>query len=115
MSTDAVILELTERVERLAAMLKSANPTMEDLGNAFGIANGIALHQSAAIVCALAEKALIDPFKVADWADVFASLQGRSKDLFPGHHEAVIAGLKGFADVLRSMATKPPGGAQLRQ
>ena len=29
--------------------------------------------------------------------------------------EAVITGLRGFAEVLRSMATTPAGGAELRQ
>ena len=38
-------------------MEKGVNLTADDLGNAFAVASGIALHQSAAIVCALAEGA----------------------------------------------------------
>jgi len=89
--------------------------TLGDLGDMAAITMGIALHQSAAIACALRERGLVDLFKVADWAEMFAGIQGKSKDLPPGHAEAAAIGLKGFADALRKMATKPPGSGQVRQ
>jgi hypothetical protein len=92
-----------------------APPPTNDVGDAFAIAYGIALHQSAALACALAEQGLVDIFKVAAWAEFFAGIQGNGEGLSPSHHEAVAAGLKGFADALRSMATKPAGSGAMRQ
>lgn len=89
--------------------------TLNDVGDAHAIMAGIAIHQSAAIACALAERGLVDPFKIAAWAEMFAGIQGKSEGLAPGHHEAVATGLKGFANALRSMATKPAGSGQMRQ
>jgi hypothetical protein len=81
---------------------------------AAGTAMGaISLFEAAAIVGALAERRLVDPLKVAAWAEMFA--KGQGKELAPETRKLVAEGLNGFALVLRSMVTKPAGGGHARQ
>jgi hypothetical protein len=72
-----------------------------------------AMFQALAIVAALAERRLVEPLKVAAWADVFAQNQGGNQSA--AIREGIAQQLVGFASVLRSMATKPAGGGQVRQ
>ena len=74
---------------------------------AAGIAAAAGMFQSAAVVGALVESGVIDPQKVAAWAEMFAD--GQSQKLSPDVREAVAQHLKGFASLIRSMPTKPPG------
>jgi hypothetical protein len=58
----------------------------------------------------LAARRLVDPLKVAAWAEMFA--KGQSKDFAPEIRELVAQGLNGVAIARRSMATKPAGGGK---
>jgi type IV secretory pathway TrbF-like protein len=62
---------------------------------------------AASIVGALTAQGLVDPFKVAAFAEMFASAPPPSQP--PAVQENVKAQLQGFAHVVRSMATKPAG------
>lgn len=85
------------------------------IGEQVAIAQGAAIYQGCAIVGALAERGLVDPLKVAAWADFFAENQGRGNDLPPSVREGVAAGVAEFAKVLRAVARKPPGSGEVRQ
>jgi hypothetical protein len=51
--------------------------------------------------------------RVAAWAEFFGGL--RSGDVAPEIRAAIETALKAYATALRSMATKPAGGAMTRQ
>ena len=77
------------------------------------VAQAGAMFEALAIVGALAERQLVDPLKVAAWADVFGQNQGGNQT--SAIREGIAQQLVGFASVVRSMATKPAGGGQVRQ
>jgi len=88
--------------------------TADELVEVGAITAGTAMYQACAIACALAEAKLVDPMKIAQWAETMAAISTSNKD-----HQAVSLAiaerLREFAGVLRSMATKPAGSGQMRQ
>jgi len=76
-----------------------------DLARALTVSRGAATYRCCAIVAVLAEEGLVDPLKVAEWADLFAASQGN--DLALEIRDGIAAEVRGFADLLRSMTLKP--------
>lgn len=95
-------------------MTESRTATTTDILEANAIVAGIAMYQSLAIVAALAEARMVDQFKVAAWAETMAGI-ATAKNGNPDGGAAIAEQLRGFAGVIRSMATKPAGGGQVRQ
>jgi len=77
----------------------------KEVATMVGIASGVAMYQTLAVIGALAERRLIDPLKVADWAKVFAN--GLGPDLAPDVHDSIRQQLEGFAEVIRSLNEMP--------
>lgn len=86
---------------------------MSELAETLAVTQAAVMFQSLAIVGALAEQRLVDPLKVAAWAETLATGQGL--DLAPKIREGIAAQLTAFAVVLRSMTAKPPGSGNVRQ
>ncbi len=78
------------------------------LASIAGVSCG-ATFQACALVRALAERGLVDPLKVAAWADVFAAGQSQNTASPPNTRQAIADSLGSFAELLRKMATKPEG------
>lgn len=77
---------------------------------ALGVATASAMMCSAAIVAALAQSGAVDPLMVAAWAETFAT--GQSAALAPELRDGVVGQLRGFAGLLRAMATVPAGAGR---
>jgi hypothetical protein len=77
-------------------------------------AEAAAMFPGLAIAAALAQRGLVSPLDVAAWADVLR--QGyQQRATLPGAAATISRVLEGFATILRSMATRPPGAGEQRQ
>ncbi len=86
---------------------------MRDLVEATAVQTGVAAFQSWSIVAALAERSLVDPVRVAVWAEFFA--ENANQNLAPLMREAIAEALRDLAKMIRAGATKPAGGGQVKQ
>jgi hypothetical protein len=82
-------------------------------GEAAAVSVAVSMFQACSIVCSLAARGVLEPREVAAWAETFAGGQGH--DGPPAVRAEIASALRGFAAVLRAMATKPPGSGELRQ
>ena len=106
------------RYERIS---KSKTPSAEfaeaiiarAVGEMGATAFAAAMFQSLAIIGALAERGLIDPRRVAAWADFFATSQtgGVAPDIGAG----AAAALGNFSSVIRAMADKAQANSPVLQ
>ena len=81
----------------------------DDLAKEVAVANTTAMFQNLALIGALAERHLIDPAKVADWAEFFAKGMENSAaegPANPEHVRKVAARLRDYARQL--MASMKP-------
>jgi hypothetical protein len=74
-------------------------------------AEAAAMYPGLAIAGALAQRGLVSPLDVAAWADVLREGYQQRATL-PNTAATISRVLEGFASVLRSMATKPPGAGE---
>lgn len=70
------------------------------------------MYYAFSVVGALAERGLIDPLRVADFADMFASGQTHGQDSTETARSAITNRLKEFSDIIRAMMTAPPGAGR---
>ena len=82
----------------------------DELKKELAVANATAMFQNLALIGALAERHLVDPAKVADWAEFFA--KGMENGVGngpadPEHLRKVTAQLRDYAKQLMNIA-KPP-------
>jgi hypothetical protein len=79
---------------------------------AFGLAAG-AIYRDIAIVSALREAGLVDPLKVAAWAELLATGMGSDQmDMAPEIRAGIAGQLTTFAGMLRGMAAVPAGAGR---
>jgi hypothetical protein len=108
---------MLRQMKRAPRILKSIWNTMtehEELAKVVAAANTAAMFQDLALIGALAERHLIDPAKVADWAEFFAKRMEKSAangSASPEHLRKVATRLRDYAGQLMNI-TIPPEDAE---
>jgi hypothetical protein len=89
----------------------------EELIKELAVANTAAMFQNLALIGALAERRLVDPAKVADWAEFFAKEMENSAKNGPAnleHLQKVAARLRDYARQLEKIVRLPENRHSLR-
>jgi hypothetical protein len=87
----------------------STFPAADDVASIddkIAVAYGAAMYQNLAIVCALAQSGVIDPLKVAAWAEMF---KGALPEMPTNQRLGIVEGLAGFAEMISLVAKMPEG------